>query len=88
MASDATLLATESANTATRVANNAVENASNVGKIAVEQGTAIAGATASGASLPFPANLAAIAAGIAAVVAAFSMISGFADGGIVGGKQP
>ena len=86
MASDATLLATESANTATRVANNAVENASNVGKIAVEQGTAIAGATASGASLPFPANLAAIAAGIAAVVAAFSMISGFADGGIVGGK--
>lgn len=86
MASDATLVATESANTATKVANDAVENASNMGKIAVSEGTAIAGATASGASLPFPANIAAIVAGIAAVVAAFSMISGFATGGIVGGK--
>ena len=86
MASDATLVATESANTATKVANDAVENASNMGKIAVSEGTAIAGATASGASLPFPANIAAIVAGIAAVIAAFSMISGFATGGIVGGK--
>lgn len=86
MASDATLVAAESANTATKVANDAVENASNMGKIAVSEGTAIAGATASGASLPFPANIAAIVAGIAAVVAAFSMISGFATGGIVGGK--
>ena len=86
MASDATLVATQSANTATMVANNAVENASNMGKIAVDEGTAIAGATASGASLPFPANIAAIVAGIAAVIAAFSMISGFATGGIVGGK--
>ena len=86
MASDTALVATQSANTATKVANDAVENASNIGKIAVQEGTAIAGATASGASLPFPANLAAIAAGIAAVVAAFSMISGFATGGIVGGN--
>ena len=86
MASDASLVATQSANTATKVANDAVENASNIEKIAVQEGTAIAGATASGAALPFPANLAAIAAGIAAVLAAFSMISGFATGGIVGGK--
>ena len=86
MASDATLVATQSANTSVKVANDAVENASNLGKIAVDEGTAIASATASGASLPFPANIAAIAAGIAAVVAAFSMISGFATGGIVGGK--
>jgi len=80
------LVATQSANTSVKVANDAVENASNLGKIAVDEGTAIASATASGASLPFPANIAAIAAGIAAVVAAFSMISGFATGGIVGGK--
>ena len=86
MASDATLVATQSANTSVKVANDAVENASNLGKIAVDEGTAIASATASGAALPFPANIAAIAAGIAAVVAAFSMISGFATGGIVGGK--
>ena len=37
-------------------------------KIALETGIAIASAIASGASTPFPANLAAIAAGIAAVV--------------------
>ena len=54
-----------------------------IGKVAVNQGVAISEATASGASLPFPANIAAIAAGIAAVVAAFSMIASFADGGIV-----
>jgi hypothetical protein len=51
----------------------------------VKEAGAIASATASGASLPFPANLAAIAAGIAAVVAAFAMIASFADGGIIGG---
>ena len=36
--------------------------------------------------MPFPANLAAIAAGIAAVTAAFALVfSKFAEGGIVGG---
>lgn len=51
-----------------------------------KQGEAIGNATASGAKLPFPANIAAIAAGVAAVVAAFAMISGgFATGGVVGG---
>ena len=60
--------------------------ASDVGKLGVELASAIAGATKSGASLPFPANIAAIAAGIAAVVAGFAMVfSCFADGGIVGG---
>ena len=86
MASDEALVATSSANTATKLANDATENASEIGKIGVKEAGAIASATASGASLPFPANLAAIAAGIAAVVAAFSMISGFASGGIVGGN--
>lgn len=52
-------------------------------------GEAITNVTASGAKLPFPANIAAIAAGVAAVVAALAMISGaFADGGVVGGNSP
>ena len=41
-----------------------------VAQIAIEQGVAIAKATSAGAGLPFPANLAAIASGIAAVVSA------------------
>ena len=50
---------------------------------------AIASATASGASMPFPYNVVAIAAGVAAVVAALASISGaFANGGIVGGSSP
>ena len=46
---------------------------------------AVAGATASGAKLPFPYNLAAIAAGLAEVLAALSQMGKFANGGIVGG---
>ena len=86
IASDTALTATESANTATKIANDSMENASEIGKLGVKEAGAIASATASGAALPFPANLAAIAAGIAAVLAAFSMIAGFASGGIVGGS--
>ena len=37
--------------------------------------------------MPFPINLIAITAGIAAVVGALAMISGFAGGGIVGGSS-
>jgi len=54
--------------------------------IAAKSGEAIAGATASGAKMPFPLNLVAIAAGIAAVIAAISMIGSFADGGIIKGS--
>lgn len=54
---------------------------------AAKSGEAIASATASGAKLPFPLNLAAIAAGIAAVISALSVIGSFADGGIVGGNS-
>lgn len=85
MTSETSLMATESANTATKIANNTAEETSNLGVIATESGASIAKATSSGAGLPFPANIAAIAAGIAAVVAALSMISSFADGGILGG---
>ena len=59
---------------------------SDLASVGTKQASAIASATESGAKLPFPANLAAIAAGIAAVVAAFAMIGSFADGGIIGGN--
>lgn len=86
MASDQTKMALETAQTQQTIANNTAEETSDIGKLGVKEAGAIAGATESGASLPFPANLAAIAAGIAAVVAGFAMVfSCFADGGIVGG---
>lgn len=47
----------------------------------------IAGATKSGAKLPFPWNLVAIAAGVGAVIAALASMSKFAKGGIVGGSS-
>ena len=81
---DATTAAT-TANTTETVANTAASTANTTAK----SGEAVANATASGAKLPFPANLAAIAAGVAAVVAALGMISGaFAEGGVVGGSSP
>lgn len=56
-----------------------------VSLIAAKEGEAVAGATASGSSLPFPANIAAIATGLASVFAAFIKIPKFADGGIAYG---
>lgn len=46
---------------------------------------AVAAAASSGAKMPFPYNLIAIAAGVGAVVAALSSLQKFANGGIVGG---
>ena len=78
--------AAETANTATTVANTQMETQAKTAALGVDQAKALSSATASGASLPFPANIAAIAAGIAAVVAAFAMVfSCFAEGGIVSG---
>lgn len=70
--------------TATTNADTAASAANTTAK----SGEAIANATASGAKLPFPANLAAIAAGVAAVVAALAMVGSFSTGGIVGGSSP
>lgn len=56
-------------------------------KVAANSAEAITGATKSGASLPFPYNIVAIAAGIAAVVSALAMVGNFADGGIIGGNS-
>lgn len=70
----------------TAAATQEVANSSMV--VGAKSGEAIAGATASGAKMPFPLNLIAIAAGVAAVVGALAMISGgFADGGIIGGNS-
>ena len=50
-------------------------------------GEAVAEATKQGAKLPFPYNLVAIAAGVAAVLSAIAIIGSFANGGIVGGSS-
>ena len=81
--------ATNTATTATNTTVTAANTATSATNTAMKGGEAVANATASGAKLPFPANLVAIAAGVAAVVAALAMISGaFAEGGIVGGNSP
>ena len=55
---------------------------------AAKSGDAVAEATASGAKMPFPMNLVAIAAGVAAVISALSSVGSFSNGGIVGGNSP
>ena len=55
--------------------------------MAWKQAAATANAIKSGSALPFPANLAAIASGVAAVVANFGAIK-FAGGGVVPGGAP
>lgn len=79
----ATSVATSEAVTVAKQAETAasMENAS------AKATESVASATASGAKLPFPYNLAAIAAGIAAVVGALAMMGTFANGGIVGGNS-
>ena len=85
----ASATATETAATTTHTAATAADTAATITNTAAKSGEAIASATASGASMPFPYNIVAIAAGVAAVVAALASISGaFANGGIVGGSSP
>lgn len=55
--------------------------------IATAEGESIANATKEGSKLPFPANIAAIAAAVGAVMSVFAMIPKFANGGIVGGSS-
>ena len=83
-ATTATATATSSTHTAALTTETAVIQA----KQSAEAGEAITGATAAGASLPFPANLAAIASGVASVLGALSFVGKFATGGIVGGSSP
>ena len=72
--------AVDSAATSQEIANSQA-------KVAANSAEAISGATKSGAQMPFPLNIVAIAAGIAAVVAGIAMIGSFADGGIIGGNS-
>lgn len=82
-----TFKAINQATTQQKLAQNQQESTSNMQVAATEQAKAFSGAAASGAKLPFPANLAAIAASIAAVVAALSMIGRFENGGIIQGSR-
>ena len=72
--------AADSAATSQEIANSQA-------KVAANSAEAISGATKSGAQMPFPLNIAAIAAGIAAVVAGIAMIGSFADGGVIDGNS-
>lgn len=80
----------QSAASAANVASTEAETTASLANTGAKTGEALAGAAASGSSLPFPANLAAIAAGVAAVIGVIATISslagGFATGGIVGGN--
>lgn len=67
---------------------SATEAAAATTATTAKSGEAIASATASGAKMPFPMNLVAIAMGVAAVIAALGMIMGFANGGVIGGNSP
>lgn len=60
--------------------------------IGAKEGEALASGTASAASMPYPANIAAIASIVATIIATFSsiasiMMGSFADGGIIGGSS-
>lgn len=75
----------DTASTAANTGVTAVNTGVTISNVVAKEGEAISSATASGAKLPFPANLIAIAAGVSAVLAALAAISGFATGGVVGG---
>lgn len=72
--------AADSAATSQEIANSQA-------KVAANSAEAISGATKSGAQMPFPLNIVAIAASIAAVIAGIAMIGSFADGGVIGGNS-
>lgn len=84
------LTAATSAHAAASTADTAAtagEAAAATANTAAKSGEAVANATASGAKMPFPLNLVAIAAGVAAVIAALAAVSGFATGGVIGGTS-
>ena len=58
-----------------------------VAMISAKEAEAIAAGTASGASMPFPANIAAIAGIVATIASVFASLPKFESGGIVGGSS-
>jgi tape measure domain-containing protein len=79
--------AAETAETEKEIAADIAEAAASQSASSAKAGEAVAGATAAGAEIPFPYNIIAIAAGVAAVVAALASMSKYAKGGIVGGNS-
>lgn len=79
--------ATTAATAAIDTAATSQEVANSQAKVSANSAEAISGATKSGAQLPFPLNIVAIAAGLAAVIAGIAMIGSFADGGVIGGNS-
>lgn len=77
----------ESAATVESTAQTVANTEASLVNTSAKSGESIANATASGAKMPFPMNLVAIAAGVAAVVGALAAIGSFATGGIVGGNS-
>ena len=79
--------ATSAAASQTVAAGTRTEAQASLENASAKATESVAGATASGAKLPFPYNLAAIAAGIAAVVSALALMGTFANGGVIGGNS-
>lgn len=77
----------ESSQTNKMITQNLLAMATSKSAASASAGEAVAGATASGSKLPFPYNLAAIAAGVGAVILALSKMNKYAKGGIVGGNS-
>lgn len=77
----------EKAETIALTGIKAAEAGATAASASASAGEAVANATSSGAKMPFPYNLLAIAAGVAAVVGALAMMSKFEKGGIVGGNS-
>jgi tape measure domain-containing protein len=77
----------EAAQTIRNTALKGTEAAASTAAASAAAGDAVASATASGAKMPFPYNLIAIAGGIAAVVGALALMGKFEKGGIVGGNS-
>ena len=78
--SEAAQIAQFTLNTAAMIANA-------IKTIAAMQAEALASGTASGASLPYPANIAAIATIVATIMSVFASLPKFANGGVVGGNS-
>lgn len=77
----------EAAQMAQFTLNTAATIANAVKTIAAMQAEAIASGTASGARLPYPANIAAIATIVATLMSVFASLPKFANGGVVGGNS-
>lgn len=73
----------DTATTTSHTVATIADTAASKSKTVANSGEAVSEAAKQGAKVPFPGNLAAIAAGVAAVVAALALIKSFANGGIV-----